>query len=156
MYLKESKNIWRKVKVSEGKRNICRKVSFLAGDQKHKYMKESKNISRKTNIGEGKQKYLQESKFICRKAKIFKAQQKLFEGKQKHFRRKAKTKNIRRQQKILKETWHFRAIVIKTPWKCLSSFRFKIITYMYYATYIAPINTGSYKHEQSICTEARW
>ena len=25
---------------------------------------------------------------------------------------------------------------------------------MYYATYIAPINTSSYKHEQSIYTEA--
>ena len=78
-------------------KNICRKVSFFAGEQKHKYMKESKNVSRKTNIGEGKQKYLQENKFICRKAKIF-------EGKQKHFRMKAKTKNIRRQQKIPKET----------------------------------------------------
>ena len=43
-------------------KNICRKVSFFAGGQKHKYIKESKNVSRKTNIGEGKQKYLHESK----------------------------------------------------------------------------------------------
>ena len=34
-------------------------------------MKERKNISRKTKKYEGKQKYFLESKYICRRAKIF-------------------------------------------------------------------------------------
>ena len=88
-------------------KNIYRKVSFFAGQQKRKYMKESKNISRRTNICEGKQKYLQESKFICRKAKIFKAQQKYLKWSKTIFAGKQRQKILESEQKILKETWHF-------------------------------------------------
>ena len=53
-------------------KEICRKVSFFAGEQKLENMKESKNVCKKTKICEAKQKYLQESKFISRKAKTLK------------------------------------------------------------------------------------
>ena len=79
---------------------ICRKVSFFAGEQKHKYMKESKNVSRKTNIGEEKQKYLQENKFIYRKAKIFKAQQKYLKGSKNIFAGKQGQKILEGNKKL--------------------------------------------------------
>ena len=50
--------------------------------------------------GEGKQKYLQENKFICRKAKIFKAQQKYLKGSKNIFAGKQGQKILEGNKKL--------------------------------------------------------